>query len=191
MVVATPDGGFAVALLGPVNATLPSGVSVAVTTDYPFGDDVTIVLTGLATAARPGGGSVGAATGLRRHRDPAVVTPVYVRIPSWAIDATLSINGGPPFALGAGAADTMYRVPLGDAAGPTVTLVLATRPVIRVSRWFNGSLSVSRGALVYALQLQEEFELVRHFWANVSDWNVRQPAAPAVAWNVALVVDPA
>ena len=57
-------------LSGP--SPLGDGVaSLVVDTEYPFGDTVTLTLTGA-----PAG------------------TPLYVRIPSWATGATVSVNGG-------------------------------------------------------------------------------------------------
>jgi hypothetical protein len=106
MLHATPDGGVAVSILGPVSATLPGGWAINVSTEYPFDDDVTITLSGL-----PAG---------------ALTAPLVLRIPSWASNATLSVNGAPPTPLG-GANGTMLRVrwPPG-ATGPTATVVLAT-----------------------------------------------------------------
>ena len=68
MLHASPDGGVAVSILGPVSAQLPSGVAINVATEYPFDDDVTVTLSGL-----PAG---------------AVTYPLYIRIPSWATGAS-------------------------------------------------------------------------------------------------------
>ena len=88
MVYATPDGGIAIAALGPVSAALPhGGPRVVASGDYPFEDIVSFALSDLA--AHP-------VTG-------AVATPVYLRVPSWATGATLAVNGGSPYPLGAAA----------------------------------------------------------------------------------------
>ena len=156
MLHTTPDGGLAVTHLAPVSASLAGGVAVNVSGDYPFGDDVKISLSGL-----PAG---------------AVAFPLYVRVPGWATAATLSVNGGAPVSVGA-SNGTMLKVDLSGATGPTVTVILATNPAVRVESWFNGALAVFRGPLLYSLRLDETF-------ANTTsapgepravDWVVSQP----------------
>jgi hypothetical protein len=175
---ASADGGVAVSILGPVSARLNNGVSINVTTEYPFDDDVTVTLTGL-----PAG---------------ALAYPLYIRIPSWATNATLAVNGGAPVPVGA-ANGTMLRVAWAGAAGPTATVVLATNPAVRVSAWYNGALAVFRGALLYSLRLDETFEVTGRNAADARavDYIVSQPgcdlspAAPncTAPFNVALVID--
>ena len=94
----SPDGGIAISKLGPVSASIPAlgGLTVNVSGDFPFDDDVTIVLHGL-----PAG---------------PVSMPVYVRIPAWATAATLSINGAAPVSVGR-YNGTMLRVPLQGLLG--------------------------------------------------------------------------
>ena len=66
----TADDGIVIALIAPVTAKL-SKATVEVVTDYPFGDDVNIAVD--VTGAKD--------------------TPVHIRIPHWAIKAT--VNGAP------------------------------------------------------------------------------------------------
>lgn len=170
MLHASPDGGVALSVLGPVAATLSNGVSVNVSTDYPFGDDVNVYLTNLPTGL--------------------VSLPVYVRIPNWATSAAISINGGTPYSVGQ-FAGSMYRVPLAGVYGPAVAVTLLTNPSIRIETgWFNNALSVHRGALVYALQLQENFTVLRANGLESFDYAITQPSNTTIAWNSALVVDP-
>ena len=178
MIHTTSDGGIAVSAWGPVTAVMPSGAHVNVTTNYPFSDDAQVTLTGLQAPLLRGSGGV--------------MTPVRLRIPSWATNASISINGAAPVYLGAAAAGTMYAVPLsGVPAGGGVTLLLAFNPTIRVSTWYNGAMSVQRGALVYALQLAEAFITLRTYHTNptISDFNVTR-GATSVPWNIVLLVDP-
>jgi len=155
-------------------------VTINVTTDYPFDDDVTVTLSGL-----PAG---------------AVAFPLYIRVPSWASNATLSVAGGAPAPVGA-ANGTMLRVAWAGAAGPTATVALATNPAVRVSAWYNGALAVFRGALLYSLRFDETFEVTARNAVDprAADYVVSSPgcdlspAAPncSAPWNVALVVDDA
>jgi hypothetical protein len=178
MLHSTPDGGIAVSILGPVSARLANGVSIVVSGDYPFDDNVTITLSGL-----PAGG---------------LSYPLYVRVPSWASDATLSVNGDAAVAVGA-FNGTMFRVPWNSAVGPVAVAVLATNPSIRVVPWFNESLAVFRGALLYSLRLDETFEVTQRnaLDPRVADYIVSSPgcemtpAAPGCTapFNVAFVID--
>lgn len=63
-----PDGGFALGLIAPVVAK-HGGISISVTTEYPFGDTVEVVVRG--------------------------TTVFHPRVPGWATAATLLINGAP------------------------------------------------------------------------------------------------
>ena len=182
MLHSTPDGGVAVSVLGPVSARLASGIAVNVSTEYPFGDDVTVTLTGL-----PGG---------------AIAFPLYIRVPSWATAATVSVNGGAPAAVGA-ANGTMLRVNWAGAAGPTASITLSTNPAVRVEPWFNGALAVFRGALLYSMRLDENFANTTSAPGEprATDWVVEQSGPGCdkpnggscdAPWNSAIVVaDPA
>ena len=75
-------GGVVVAMLAPVKATLTSGATIEVVTNYPFGDNATIAVSGDTT--------------------------VSVRIPGWASDASISVNKGVPTPAKNG---TMVAVP--------------------------------------------------------------------------------
>lgn len=166
MVHSTRDGGVAISLLGPVSAALPNGVSVIVDTQYPFGDDLNITVSGVPLS--PGG------------------MPFYLRIPSWATGATLSLNGEAPLSVGA-ANGTMFALNLTLDSN---FLVFNTNPSIRVSTWFNAAVAVLRGALVYSLQFNETLT-VTHQWAQQSrDFNVTMSNTSIAPWNVALVMDP-
>ena len=181
MLHASPDGGLALSLLGPVAATLPGGVGVSVSGDYPFEDDLTITLSGLPAAA-------------------PLTYPLYLRIPAWAVNASLTINGGAEAPVGA-ANGTMLKVlwPQGTA-GPAATLLLRTYPAIRTERQYNGALAVLRGALLYSLRLDETFEVTATAAGEprAANYLVTQPGCDmsgssannscTAPWNVALVL---
>ncbi len=169
MVHASPDGGLALSLLGPVSATV-GPVTLNVSTLYPFGDDLDITLAGTPSGF-----------------------PFYVRIPSWATAATLTVDGGAAQSVGT-SNGTMHRVTF--AAGGTHTLHLALNPDIRydsVGVLYNGAIAVRRGALLYGLTLDEQYNVTNTY--NTSDPNhptcedfeILQTTS---TWNVALVFDP-
>lgn len=171
MVLTAPeDGAFVLAILGPVNVTV-GNTSLAVVTDYPFSD----VLTLFFSSPTP--------------------TPLRVRIPSWAASATMAVGGSAPFPVGAFAGQ-LYTVPISAAhraaaAGAPVTVVFDTAPSIRIERFFADAASVHRGALAYALQLEENFTTTHDWGWGAKDFTVTQPQGTRIAWNSALVVDPA
>src|SRR6266536_275718 len=72
----TPDLGLAAVAYGPseVRARVGRGIGVTIheRTDYPFHEDVELVVS----------------------PDVAFQFPLYVRVPSWALGATVKVNGG-------------------------------------------------------------------------------------------------
>ena len=85
-----------IGVLAPVSAVLPSGATVDVDTDFPFGDDAIITVDATASSA---------------------AVPLRVRVPAWATAATLD---GAPVANG-----TFASVACAAGAVTTVALSLA------------------------------------------------------------------
>jgi len=165
MALATPDGGVALAILGPFTATTAGGVTVTVRTEYPFGDALDIVVSN----APPG-------------------FPLYVRVPGWARAANFTLNGGAAAAMANG---TMQRIALAGAAGGDAVHV-ELNPAVAVAAMYNGALAVSRGALVYGVRLGEAVNVTATHACPapdhpaVPDFTVNS----TTPWNLALVVDP-
>ena len=196
---ATPDGGLALGLLAPVSAivglrngaaaasaaalnaadgsaVIATGrrrrapppqltgaiVSVNVSTDYPFDDTLSIAIADVP----PGG------------------LPLYLRIPSWVTSAaTATVNGAAPAGVAASAgAFLSIALPAGAS-----TVVLDTAPAIRISRAHNGSVVVSRGALIYSLLVGENITETGNpypAWPAGMNYEIR----PSSAWNYAIVI---
>ena len=142
----SPTPAIVVSMLVPTNVTMPQvvggGAQVAVITDYPFGDIVTVVV---------------------RARS---AVPLQLRIPGWATKATVAVNGDahqpvPPEDVGA-----YHRVACG--AGRTI-IELSLNPDIRVEIGWGvtgaRSASVTRGALLFALPLPITIEKLHKPWA--------------------------
>ena len=105
--------------------------------------------------------------------------PVHLRIPGWATAATVD---GQPAANG-----TMWT---GVApAGKGTAFRVAFNPAIRVERWFNGAVSVHRGALMYSLPIDANYTVyARHYGsANMSSDYYLEPTS---SWRFAIDVDP-
>ena len=182
-VMATPDGGAAVALLIPTNATLSDGGTVTVETTYPFEDIVRI-------SCKPGRGK------------PSF--PLQIRVPAWAKNA--SINGkrvapGEFSHQTCAAAAAAAAVSSGGGVGSS-SFLLELAPQIVLEEWAGDlnvdgeaphtAYSVVRGPLLYSLPIEHDFiEYAHHYGSGdeASNDYFLTPGNDSV-WNYALVVDP-
>ncbi len=150
--MATPDGGLSAVAYGPSEVTA-GGVTVEERTDYPFRENVTLLVKSAKTF------------------------PLVLRIPAWAAGATVSVNGQPqPGVIPGG----FFRVQRTWKAGDRVELHFPM--AVRTSTWFNNSISVERGPLVYSLRIGESWHKIKQT-GPASDWEVY----PTTPWNYALV----
>jgi DUF1680 family protein len=175
----TADGGLAVVVYAPcVVETRIQGkpVKVAVETEYPFRDEVTIQVT----APEP------------------LTFPLHLRAPGWA--ETLTVQPSDPDVNLGGAdmhADEIEialrgrdsrraggYLPLKARWSGTKTLGLRFSMKPQLYRGFNDSVAIERGPLVFALPIEAEWKKVK---ANpqFADWEV-YPKSP---WNYALQID--
>ena len=157
----SPDGGLVASLYAPCEVeTNVAGqqVSISVETDYPFRQDVRI------------------------HLSPktSVRFPLRLRIPGWARGATVRVNGQLQ-AIDA-APETFALIEQLWTPGDVVDLHLPMVP--SVSRWFNHSLALMRGALVFSLDPGQSWVKLRDRGLT-ADWQVY----PLKSWNYALLVD--
>jgi len=162
-VLINQNQGIMISQYAPVRATLPSniggGATVEMDTDYPFGDNVTIHVTVRS-------GSV----------------PLHFRVPEWATGSTYTLNGGAAQALRPGNLQTV------TCSAQTV-IFIDFKPQIRVETgWgYDNSVAVLRGPLLYALYMNQQFNVIRSYQFQSKDYSV----STSSQWNFALVVDPA
>jgi len=164
IVLITQDQGIAISQYAPVSAQLPSeiggGADITMTTNYPFGDTVSIEV----------------------NVKSKNTMPLYFRVPTWATSATATVNDGNPMKLTNG---MMQKI---TCDGNNVTkLEIDFNPTVRVELgWgYNNSVAVVRGPLVYALYMEENFATTRHYAFNSNDYVV----SSTTAWNYALLID--
>ena len=161
--MATPDEGLAAIAYAPseLNTRVRRGVSVRIAeeTDYPFREKIHL--------------SVDPAT-------PAVF-PLQLRIPAWAADASILINGK---TVGDVKVGTFHRIEREWKKGDRVEVTFPMNP--RVSRWYNDSVAIERGPLLFSLKIGEDWRKLRDK-APAADWEVH----PTTAWNYALRIDSA
>lgn len=181
LVMATTDNGLATMLYAAneTSALVADGkrVSLVVDTNYPFEEEVRLTL----------------------HTDAPVDFPLYLRIPSWAEGAAVTINGE---AAGTSAEAGKYVcISRTWADGDAVALTLPMTFSRRVWQKNKSSVSVNFGPLTLSLQIGEEYrqrdsrdhEIVQddsHWQAGVdaSLWPAYEIFA-TTDWNYALCVD--
>jgi hypothetical protein len=160
--MASADDGLALAAYAPSEVrTSIRGVEVAVdeTTEYPFRDRVSLAITPAAK--------------LR--------FPLYLRIPAWADDASVAVNGQKVDGVRAASFQRLERE---WQKGDRVEITLPMK--VRVVAGYNGSVSVERGPLVYSLGIGESWSRLKQT-GPVSDFEV----FPTSPWNYGLRVDAA
>eukprot|EP00048_Salpingoeca_helianthica_P000580 m.42587 g.42587 ORF g.42587 m.42587 type:complete len:742 (+) comp10676_c0_seq1:42-2267(+) len=149
----TPDGGIAVGIFAPADARIGSA-TISVDTTYPFEDVIRVTLT----------------TPVDRN--------LYLRIPSWAAKAKLTVNGSAvPVVNG-----TMQRIAC--RAGTTLA-VLTLNPDVRLEHWYSGgTVSIHRGPLLFALPINGAFTTLHRYAFESADYQV----LPTSTWAYAIDV---
>lgn len=161
-----PDGGLVAAAYGPNTVTAPVGpdqkpATLAVGGNYPFGDHVTVTVQ-----TAPGGRF-----------------PLHLRIPSWAENPEVKVNGAVQTAVKTG---SFLKLERDWKAGDVVSLAFPA--AITYIRGLNASVAVRRGPLLYALKLAEKP------WKQIDMRNGfgTYEILPDAPWNWALLfTDPA
>jgi DUF1680 family protein len=105
--------------------------------------------------------------------------PLQLRIPAWAAGASITVNGKPEPSPTAG---SFARIERTWHPGDRVEMVFPMTP--RISRWFNNSIAIERGPLVFSYGIGESWVKLRDR-GMTADWQV----FPTAAWNYALNVD--
>jgi len=158
----TPEGGLAAVAYAPCEVTAvvagqPMRVTVA--TEYPFSEEVQITLSAPAS----------------------VRFPLQLRVPVWAEGAQVVIEGEGSVNVEPGRFHTIER----EWGKHTVATLRLPMPV-RCERRYHGSVSISRGPLVYSLRVGEQWRLIGGELPH-GDWEVH----PTTPWNYGLEMDPA
>jgi len=145
--MASSDDGLAVAAYAPSEVrTRIKGIDVAVaeTTDYPFRDRISLVVSPAST--------------LR--------FPLHLRIPAWSNSPVITVNGSAVEGIRTGGYQRIDREwHRGDRL--EITLPMPVRAV----KGFNDSVSIERGPLVYSLRIGENWTKLKQT-GPVADWEV-------------------
>jgi hypothetical protein len=161
--LATPDRGLCVSLYSASEVTARVGegtVRILEETDYPFGETVGLVM---------------------RTKDP-VRFPLYLRIPHWCADPTVTVNGKSTRIRSKPPAYFVLERTWKD--GDTVTLHLPMQ--VQVRRWpkNNNAASVDYGPLSFSLKIAEKWTRS----GGTDQWPENE-VFPGSPWNYGLVLD--
>lgn len=159
----TADGGLATGAYGPGEVDAEVGgkamVRIDEDTEYPFRETVRMTVS----------------------PETAVRFPLKLRIPAWADEATIAVNGTQVPGARAG---TYMVIAREWKPGDRVEARFPMHP--RLSRWENNSIAVERGPLVFSLKIGENWTTLDE-GTQAPDWEVR----PTTPWNYGLVVNAA
>lgn len=166
MWMATSDGGLAVGAYGPntVTATVGSGTRLTITqtTNYPYEDTVTLTLSA----------------------DKTDTYPLYIRVPEWCTAPSVTVNG--------------HAVEAELIAGEYAALTAAWEDGDVIALHFpakitatitdNNSVSIRRGAVLFALEIGEKWKKIGY---DPLGWHVSRQypsydITPTTDWNYAL-----
>lgn len=160
---ATPDDGLAATLYSESEVTANVGggqeVTVVCETHYPFEEAITLTL-------ETGG---------------EVTFPLYLRVPGWAGDVRLRVNGR---RIGVReAAGRWIRIERTWKDGDTVEFALPMKVILRRWEENNNSVSVDRGPLTFSLKIGERY--VRE--GGTDEWPAWE-IHPTTPWNYGLLL---
>ena len=151
----TNDGGVAALVYGPnhLKTTLPNGVQLDINeeTQYPFEDQIRFKI----------------------NTSKKAIFPIEFRIPAWCKEAKIQLNGKDYSQEKGG---KIIRIQRAWERNDVVSIQFPTE--IRTQNWAKNSRSIERGALIYALKIEEEVSKKIHPQEGEyleimpkSDWN--------------------
>jgi hypothetical protein len=164
----TTDLGLAAIAYGPneVRARVGRGIGVTIEerTDYPFHQDVELTI-------KP---------------DVPYAFPLQLRIPTWAVNATVKLNGIGVEGVTAG---TFLKLQRTWRPGDRISLRFPMTTT--VTTWYRDGVAIERGPLVFALPIGEDWrkitEGLKHpASAPAADWEIY----PTTPWNYGLLAEP-
>lgn len=156
---ATAGNGIAALVYGPSEVTVKVSngeeVSISEKTDYPFKDKIQFSFMTRKT----------------------VKFPFHLRIPEWCKSPSITLNGK---VISTVISNNIAVIDRGWSAGDVVELSLPMD--FRYSYWYENSLGIERGPLVYALRVEEQWREITQKGYDDTFWEV----LPKSPWNYAL-----
>jgi uncharacterized protein len=157
---ATDDNGAAALVYGPSEVKMKVGngneIRFIEETNYPFSDKITF----------------------KFQSDKSVKFPFHLRIPQWCDTASVSVNGKIFDKYKGG---QIIKI---DRSWDNNDEVILSLPMkIRTSRWYERSVGIERGPLVYALRIGEKWQEVK-----TKQWkDTYYEVLPTTPWNYGIL----
>jgi hypothetical protein len=160
---ATPDKGLAALVYAPseVNAYVGNGVQVKMLeeTSYPFGETIKFTFS----------------TG---KKVKSVSFPFHLRIPAWCKKAAITINGK---VFQESESNQVVEINREWKSGDVVELQLPMH--LFKTQWYENSMAVERGPIVYALKIEEEWKKVNNTSDSIRYGSTYYEVFPKSPWN--------
>lgn len=162
--MATADDGIAAIAYAPseVKTFIKNKVPISITeeTEYPFRGKINLTI----------------------NPQTAVKFPLILHVPAWAKRAQIKVNGQIHNGI---TPDSFYRIDRTWKAGDKVEIDFPLE--IRTSNWFNNSIAVERGPLIFSLKIGENVGVTKAKMNNpappeAKDYEIK----PTTAWNYGL-----
>ncbi|MEO5999533.1 MAG: beta-L-arabinofuranosidase domain-containing protein [Chitinophagaceae bacterium] len=167
---ATPDKGLAALVYSPseVKAYVANGTQVSFKeeTNYPFEETIKFTLS-------------------INKNVKSLSFPFHLRIPEWCKHAVIKINGK---ILQESEGNKIVKINREWKTGDVVELQLPMH--IFKNTWYENSISIERGPIVYALKMEEEWKKVKNEKDPVNFGDTYYEVYPKSPWNYALVNAP-
>ncbi|WP_255489830.1 beta-L-arabinofuranosidase domain-containing protein [Dysgonomonas sp. 25] len=169
---ATPDNGITSLAFSPseVTAKVGNGVQVRITEDtyYPMDDVIKYTVN------------------MVNKKTKQVEFPFHVRIPSWCKKAEIVLNGSPLKSVEGGRVEVIKRI---WKSGDVLELRLPMEIKIQ-DGWYENSVSIERGPLVYALKMNENWTKKPFTGHEIKQFGEDYlEATSTTKWNYGLVND--
>jgi DUF1680 family protein len=165
---ATPDKGLAALVYSPneVKAVVANGIPVTIReeTSYPFEETIRFTISA----------------------GKKVSFPLHLRIPAWCKKGAIKINGK---VWQETKGNQVMKIEREWQSGDVVELTLPMH--IFRNRWYENSVSVERGPVVYALKIGETARTVKNEKDPVDYGDAYQELRPTTPWNYGLIDMPA
>jgi hypothetical protein len=158
--MATEDNGLAALVYSAseVNAKVSDGTEVKFIeeTNYPFDDNIKFTL----------------------KSSKQVTFPLHLRIPAWCKKASIKVNGE-QWAEPTG--NQVIKVNRKWKNNDVVELILPME--VTTSHWFNNSIAIERGPLLYALRIEEDWTNVK----GIDKYGDYREVRPNTPWNYGIL----
>jgi DUF1680 family protein len=164
---ATPDNGVAALVYSASEVNLKVGNGVPVTfkedTNYPFDETIKFTLS-------------------LDKKTKVVSFPFHLRVPAWCTSATVKVNGTE---VQQAKGNQIVKLNREWKSGDVVELLLPMH--IFKNTWYENSVSVERGPLVYGLKIGEEQKLVKNDRDPIAYGSEFYEVRPTTPWNYGLI----